>query len=158
MRNAKSVVCAVAALALSQAPAQSQRLPNLTGEWKADLAKSDFGSSPAPQKLTLKINHQEPALHIVSDQIGPDSDTHAEYKCKTDGSECTTMVGEREVKSTLRWNAGVLHSKAEWTSGDSKTTLASQWSLSEDGKTLKMTRRLSGARGEISQTFVFEKQ
>ena len=47
-------------LVLGIAPAQTR--PNLSGTWKVNISKSDFGHGPAPDARTDKIVHEDPNL------------------------------------------------------------------------------------------------
>ena len=46
--------------------ALSGDVPNLSGEWKMNPAKSDFGAMPAPEVLTRVIKHSDPSLQITT--------------------------------------------------------------------------------------------
>jgi len=55
----KSLILFIAATAvflLTEAPARAAE-PNLSGEWKLNLAKSDYGKFPTPISVTRKIDH-----------------------------------------------------------------------------------------------------
>src|SRR5277367_4263573 len=49
---------------------QVQAAPNFSGDWKMNIAKSDFGPVPAPEVLTRAIKHTDPALEIATHQKG----------------------------------------------------------------------------------------
>ena len=56
---------------LAVATVDAQSKPNFTGDWKMNLVKSDFGAAPAPDTMTRKIVHAEPALTIDEEQATP---------------------------------------------------------------------------------------
>ena len=44
---------------------QAQSVPNLSGEWKLNAAKSDYGGVPAPEVMTRTIKHNEPSWNFL---------------------------------------------------------------------------------------------
>ena len=44
--------------------------PNFSGEWKMNAAKSNFGQLPPPGSFVRKIQHKDPSLSIIEEQIG----------------------------------------------------------------------------------------
>ncbi|MEK7404821.1 MAG: hypothetical protein AAB225_06905 [Acidobacteriota bacterium] len=139
-------------LALSLAFAQSK--PDLTGSWKVDNSKSNFGALPPPQSLVNKIDHKDPTLKITSITVGDSGERTFELAFTTDGKENTNSIGSIEIKSKVRWEGRDL--LMEHTAGE--VTLKDKWTLSEDGKTLTLVRQWSGSQGETTQTLVSEKQ
>jgi hypothetical protein len=66
----KKCFIVVAALAMTLLAAQSQAAPNLTGVWKLNLSKSEYGPVPPPDAMTRTINHNDPSLQISTSQKG----------------------------------------------------------------------------------------
>ncbi len=143
-------VLTLALLALAQAK------PDFSGGWKLNISKSDFGALPAPESATLKIEHKDPALKMVSTTVGSSGERSYELSFTTDGKECTNWIGNVEVKSVLRWEGATLILEHKAAGGE--VTLKDEWALSEDGRTLTITRHWSGSQGETKQTLVHEKQ
>ncbi len=140
--------------ALSVAAAQPR--PNLSGTWKANIAKSNFGALPAPQSATVKVEHSEPNLKLIWTTVGDSGERTFELSFTTDGKECTNFVGNTEIKSVVKWEDGTL--LMEHKAGYGEVVVRDKWTLSEDQKTLTVTRQWSGSQGETTQTLVHEKQ
>ena len=62
MKNHKLLWLFLAFSLLAIAAAQK---PNLSGTWKLDPLRSRFDAIPAPKSGVLKIEHQEPKLHLT---------------------------------------------------------------------------------------------
>jgi hypothetical protein len=132
--------------------------PNLTGEWKANLAKSDFGGMPAPSSLATKIEHKEPSVKITTTFVGDQGEMTFERSLLTDGTETTNQFGPFTMKSKAKWEAGtlVIDSKGSTDNGD--VSINEKWTLSEDGKTLNVVSNWSGPQGEMTNKTLYEKQ
>lgn len=136
--------------------ALSQAKPDFSGNWKLNIGRSNFGALPAPDSGTLRVEHNEPALKMVSITVTGSGERSYELSFTTDGKECTNWVGNIEVKSVLRWDGVKLVMEHKAAGGE--VTLKDEWVLSDDGKTLTVTRHWSGSQGETTQTLVHEKQ
>jgi hypothetical protein len=137
---------------------QAQAKPNLTGTWKVDVTKSDFGSMPAPDSQTEVITHEDPNLKISVAQTGEMGDLNFDLAYTTDGKECTNTVAGNEMKSTLNWDGDdlVIDTKGNFDGTD--FTAKDRWKLSEDGKTITIDRHISSAMGDADQKILLEKQ
>jgi hypothetical protein len=136
----------------------AQDKPNFSGNWKLDLAKSDFGAFPAPEKASLKVDHQDPKLNVVSSATSDMGDQNVDLKLMTDGTETTNEVMGMPVKSKGKWDgrAVILESKFTMDSGD--VAIVDRWTLSDDGKTLTLDRKWTGAAGDTTQKLVHSKE
>ena len=96
------------ALSSSMGGGQPATKPNFSGEWKINVAKSNFGPLPPPTVMNRTITHTEPALTIVEEQQSAMGDQKTTRKYVTDGSEITfdvqgTVGGElRRVEGAPR--------------------------------------------------------
>ncbi|MGC9970905.1 MAG: hypothetical protein ABSE56_09970 [Bryobacteraceae bacterium] len=140
------------AVALAAAP------PNFSGAWKANIAKCDFGQMPAPTSASSKIDHQDPSLKLVATQVGDQGERTFEMNLSTDGAETTNQVGPLTFKSKAKWDGAALLVESKATTDDGDLTITDKWTLSEDGKTLTVTRSFSGPQGEMTIKVVQEKQ
>ena len=52
--------------------------PNLSGNWVLNLAKSQYGQFPAPEIMTRKIQHNDPALSMSTYQKGAQGEVTTE--------------------------------------------------------------------------------
>jgi hypothetical protein len=153
----KHLIGIFAMLALAAAPALAK--PDFTGDWKLNTAKSTFGDIPAPDSMSIKIDHAEPKLTTVSKQSGQmgDIEMHATYT--TDGKECTNEGFQgAPFKSTVKWDGDNLALETKGQIGDMDFSMTQKWTLSDDGKTLKVVQHIATSMGEFDQTLVFDKQ
>lgn len=133
--------------------------PNLSGDWKLNPAKSDFGPMPAPEKMTRKIGHKDPVLKSIQVQSGQQGEVTSELTYTTDGKESVNKTARGEVKGTAKWenDSIVIDSKRE-IQGVGEITQHEVWSLSADGKTLTVVNKLNTPQGEFEIKTVLEKQ
>lgn len=145
------------AMALA-ATVQANAKPNFSGEWKLNASKSEFGPMPAPASRTDKIKHEDPSLKINTSSSGPQGDVNFDLSYTTDGTETTNQIRGNPTKSTAKWDgdALVIVTKAKFQDND--ITLNDRWTLSEDGKTLTIQRKITAPQGEFEQKTVMDKQ
>ena len=148
------VVLLAAAFGLVQAQAK----PNFSGTWKENVSKSDHGPLPAPESDTHTITHEEPNLKINIASSGQMGDMKYDIAYTTDGKECTNSVNGNDFKSTVAWDGDALVIDTKGKFGETDFTAKDRWGLSEDGKTLTITRHLTSAMGEADQKIIYEKQ
>jgi hypothetical protein len=150
-----NVVGTLLALALATA-GQSAVKPNLSGEWKINLSKSDFGMLPPPASMSRTIAHAEPAITIVEQQRSDMGDQNSTRKYVTDGTETSFEVGGALVKSSAAWTDDtlVVVSKVDAIGA----TFNDKMSLSADGKTLTSRVHITSPQGEVDLTVVFDRQ
>jgi hypothetical protein len=149
----------LAALALLAASAAFAAAPDLSGNWKLNGSKSDFGQFPAPSGLTQKITHAEPKLKVEGKMSSDMGDVEFTANYTTDGKESTNQgFGGSEAKSTARWDGETLLMETKGAFGDNAYTMKDKLSLSEGGKVLTILRHFSSGMGELDQKLVFEKQ
>jgi hypothetical protein len=132
--------------------------PNFGGDWKLIPAKSDFGPFPGLSAMTQKVTHQDPSLKTASKMSSDNGDFEFEASYSTDGKETTNQFGPSSMKSTGKWEGDTLVIDSKGQFGDNEMTMKDKWVLSEDGKTLTLSRHWSSSRGEADQKLVFEKQ
>ena len=134
--------------------------PNLSGTWKLNVAKSNFGQMPGPASQTNTIEDNEPSIKIVEDQKGGMmGDFTATTNLTTDGTETTSKgMGDAEVKSTARWESStlVVNSKTSFQGSDVK--IKDSYTLSPDGNTLTEVTHVETGMGNFDSTSVYDKQ
>lgn len=148
----------VVALAAVWGLASAQAKPNFSGSWKLNASKSDFGAIPAPDSRTDKITHEEPNLADTMSTSGQMGDVTADLKYSTDGKETTNSIRGNEIKSTAKWEGDELVISSKGSIQGNDLTLTDHWSLSEDGKTLTISRHINSPMGETDQKVILEKQ
>jgi hypothetical protein len=136
-----TVLAATAALAADK--------PNLSGSWKMDVDKSDFGGSPPPESFARKIEHSEPALIFTDDQTSALGSEKAVRKYTTDGKETTYNWMGGAVKSAAHWEGNVLVIVGKVDANGAEMTVTSRITLSTDGKTLTESDELNMSGSEL---------
>jgi len=133
---------------------------NLSGTWKLNVAKSNFGQMPAPASQTDTIEDNEPSVKVVEDQKGGMmGDLNITTNLSTDGKETTsTGMGGSEVKSTAHWEGSTLVINSTTSFQGSDVKIKDTYSLSPDGKTLTETTHVETGMGNFDSTSVYDKQ
>jgi hypothetical protein len=155
-RHAFKLLAVLTACSLATALAAAP--PNLSGTWKGNVAKSDFGQMPAPSSFSAKIDHKDPSLKVASTFVGDQGEMTFEMTFSTDGTETTNQMGPFTMKSKAKWEGNALLVESKGSSDNGEFTSKEKWTLSEDGKTLTIARTFSGPMGEMNQTVVHDKQ
>ena len=136
----------------------SAATPNLTGDWKLNLSKSDMGQMPPPSSMTQKITHEDPKLKVAVKQSSDMGDFDWEANYTTDGKECVNTIRDNEAKSVVKWDGDALLFETKGKFGDNDFSMKDKWTLSADGKVLTVERHISSGFGEGDQKLIFEKQ
>ncbi|HUO28893.1 MAG TPA: hypothetical protein VMU80_06740 [Bryobacteraceae bacterium] len=138
---------------------QAQAKSDFSGTWKLDVSKSDLGPMPAPDSEIHKITHNDPDLKMnVAMTGGPQGDMNYDVSYTTDGKECVNKLGDNEFKSTLKWEGDDLTINTKGSFNGSDFTAQDRWTLSNDGKTMNVSRHFSSSMGDADMKLVFEKQ
>ncbi len=145
-------LCALSAITLLSAQAAA----NFTGEWKLNLAKSDYGPIQqfAPEFMIRTIKHNDPALEISTHQKGAQGEVTTELKYTTDGKPAEN----KGSKGTAKWDGDKLVVDSVRDLQGTDITTHDVWSLSPDGKTMTVNSHLTAPQGEFDILFVFDKQ
>jgi hypothetical protein len=140
------------AVALAAAP------PNLSGTWKANLAKSDFGGMPAPSSMVTKIDHKEPSIKSSTTFSGDQGEMTFDRTLSTDGTETEYQFGPFAMKSKAKWDGAALAIESKGSGDNGDFTMKEKWVLSEDAKALTVNSTWSGPQGDMTHRVVYEKQ
>jgi hypothetical protein len=134
--------------------------PNLSGTWKLNIDKSNFGQIPPPASQVDTIEDNEPSVKIVEDQKGGMmGDLNITTALSTDGKETTSAgMGGAEVKSTTHWDGSTLVVNSKTSFQGSDVTIKDSYSLSADGKTLTEVAHIESGMGNFDTTSVYDKQ
>jgi hypothetical protein len=127
---------------------------NLSGVWKLNGAKSDYGKFPAPLSVTRKITHNDPKLVLATTQAGPQGDVTSNLTYTTDGKE----VVNGDSKGSAQWIGDKLMIESIREFQGATLKQKEIWTLSGDGKTLTVDSHVSIPNGEFDVKQVFEKQ
>lgn len=134
--------------------------PNLSGTWKLNVSKSNFGQIPPPASQVNTIEDNEPSVKITADQKGGMAgDSTTVSTVDTTGKETkNTGFGGADVLSTAHWDgvALVIDSKMSFQGNDMK--IKDTYTLSSDGKTLTEVAHVESGMGNFDLTSVYDKQ
>lgn len=136
----------------------AQPKPNLTGTWKLNVAKSDFGVMPPPESQTDVIEHNDPALKISVNSLGSQGNMSFVIATTTDGKETTLKIGPQDAKLIAAWDGTALMLNAKLSVNEQEIALKMALTLSDDGQTLTQKVHMVSAMGEMDQKMLFEKQ
>lgn len=136
----------------------AQPKPNYSGNWKLNVAKSEFGILPAPKSETAVIDHKDPALKMDMNVDGAQGENKYIIDTDTNGKEIVVRMGIRDVKMNAVWEgqAVVLNSKVDY--NGQEIIVKNMMNLSSDGQILTQNLHMTSAMGEVDQKLVFEKQ
>ncbi len=133
--------------------------PNLTGEWKLDLTRSQYGSVPAPVMVTRKIKQEGISLSLSTYQKTAQREATTELNYTTDGKVCINKVSTGEAKGTAKWDGSNLVIESSQQVQGAELKSREVWILSPDGKTLTIVTHLTlPQQGEFDVMQVFAKQ
>jgi hypothetical protein len=135
-----------------------QAVPNMSGEWKLNIALSDYGPVPVPQMLTRTIQHNDPSLHITTHQKGAQGESTTELVYTTDGRECVNKIQGSEARGTAKWQGDHLVIDSVRKLPDTELKTVENWSVSNGGKTLTIGVRIALAQQDYNIKLVFDKQ
>jgi len=136
----------------------AQSVPNLSGEWKLNIALSDYGSIPAPQMMTRTIQHNDPSLHISTHQKGAQGESTTDLVYTTDGRECVNKIQGSEARGTAKWQSDRLIVQSIRSLQGSDIATVETWALSNGGKLLTIAIRVALQQQEYNIKLVFDKQ
>lgn len=156
----KSLIPFVAAAALFLASCATAKAaePNLSGEWKLNLAKSDYGKFPTPISVTRKIDYNGSKLVFTTTQKGTQGDVTSKLAYTTDGKESVNEVAGGQSKGTAQWIGGMLIVESSREFQGATLKQKEIWRLSPDGNILTIDSHVSIPNGEFDVKQVFDKQ
>jgi hypothetical protein len=133
--------------------------PNLSGQWKMNVVKSDFGPTPAPEILTRTIKHNDPVLEYTTYNKGRQGEVTSSIKYTTDGKPCTNKIQGSDSKGTAKWQGDNLVIESTREFQGMQISFKEIWTLSDGGKTLTINSHFSiPQQGEYDLRLVLDKQ
>ncbi len=110
----------LALLSLLAIPAHAAEKPDITGTWQLDVSRSNFGSQPAPDSMTLNITQgKKKTLRISQTSSVPHDVLTVETECRTDGNY-HPVDGPVSGSVRCKWQGDTLVSEKELPDGHSK--------------------------------------
>ena len=138
--------------------------PNLSGTWKLNLEKSDFGDMHGPVSETDTLTQAGDDLKIGVASETDQGKLNYEYSFKTDGTDTIIPDGTMPADSPLKilsskgeWQGGLLVVTQKITFGEYSLTTKATYTLSPDGKTLTKALHVETDNGAIDFRSVYEK-
>ena len=146
----------VVALAVLTGTTSAADKPSFSGEWKLNLAKSNFGPVPPPTAITRRVTHAEPSLTIVEEQTSVLGDQNTTRAYTTDGKEMTFQANGADVTSSATWDGAalVVISKVDAIG----LLFNDRMTMSGDGKVMTSVVHITSPQGEVDLTLVFDRQ
>jgi len=133
--------------------------PNLTGTWKLDVSKSEFGAMPGPSSMTRVITHNDPAMTVKTTQAGQRGEFTTELKYTTDGKESVNTTRMGEVKSLVSWEGDTLVVKYKLnTPNAGELNFEERWDVEADGKSMTVKTKVTGTGEPMNRKMVFTKE
>jgi hypothetical protein len=131
--------------------------PDLSGNWKLNVDKSDFGPMPKPEKADYTIVQKGPEMNVKSTAVGSMGEMTNEVKILTDGTEFTNTIRGQEVKGTAKWEGKTLVVTQKLEIQGTAITFIQKWTLSDDGKSIVQEVNISTPQGEVAQKAILDK-
>lgn len=124
--------------------------PNFSGTWKADLQRSKL-LGPMPKALVAKINHSEPELIVEMFIAKPDgTEDSLLFRGLTSGEEVVNQINGVDAPSCCSWKGTELLIESRIRVGQRQSNFRDYWSLSREGRTLRMEHRDDDLAGQIT--------
>lgn len=147
-----------APVATAAAPAKAAGArPNLSGTWKLNVAKSDFGPIPAPEKQTSKIEHSDPSVVSTVTQVGAEGESTYTLKYTTDGAPFKNELRGGELSGTANWEGNVLVISGKLEIQGMEIKMKQRMTVAEDGKSITSVQQLSTPQGDFEIKSLMEK-
>jgi hypothetical protein len=147
----------ISAVFLLTLVAAAQDKPNFSGNWRLDSEKSDFGLETGPSGRVDQIEQNGTVFRLTSIQQRFKVVTFARWDCQIDGG-CALEARQFKVDAKAVWDGPVLRLLSYGTYAGSEVFISERWTLSPDGRSLSIARRMSNDAGETRQTIVMQKQ
>lgn len=139
--------------------------PNLTGEWKLNVAASDFGDVPPPTRQTEVVTQAGDELAIAITMEREEMKQNYTLRFQAGGAEMPLAKGSFPEDAPFRilsvkgeWQGAVLVVSARVSFEGSEGTLTSSYALSADGKVLRKTSHVVMEAGTFDTKTVYDKQ
>jgi hypothetical protein len=134
----------------------SAATPDFTGRWKLNVQRSEFGNFLPLTKLTDEITQSETALNIRRTQANEEREVSSEIVYKF-GETTVSKLPTGESHTTVTWEGPVMVVDLRIVTSI-HLQVVDRWSLSPDGRTLRIVRRYGNDKGSVSQTLILEKE
>ena len=118
--------------------------PDLTGEWRLVIGKSNFAKRPAPKSMIVSIDHREPAFIMNIKEQTAENNIDGTVFWSTDGIERINEVLGNQLRAKGQWDGSVLEVRSAGTFGPNEIALTDRFELTSNGQTLQQKRHFEG--------------
>jgi hypothetical protein len=141
-------------------PPRAPARPEFTGTWALDTTRSVFGKIPGgrPIARTDVIDHRDPVLRQTLYLVLPTGPDTTVYQYTTDSARVVHRVDNRDIEARVWWEGTTLCLLSKSKIVMIEMSLGERWTLSPDGQSLTMTRRVKSPIGDGDQKLVFVKR
>ena len=130
--------------------------PDFSGTWQLSLTASDFGTATPPRAMVSRIRHKDPAFIVNSTVVNALGEQESEYRWWTDGKTSSNTVGGLNFTTKVVWEGSTLVATSSTTGQQGPIEMTDRWSLTPEGKTLKVSRVLKTSGRIVEQTYVYQ--
>jgi hypothetical protein len=139
--------------------------PNLTGEWKLNVAASEFGDVPPPMRQMEVVTQAGDEFAIAITIEREEMKQNYTLRFQAGGAEMPLAQGSFPEDAPFRilgvkgtWQGAVLVVTQRVSFRGAEGVLTSNYSLSADGKVLRKTTHVAMEGGEFDTKTVYDKQ
>jgi len=120
------VLCSIAVLSLYAQP------PDITGVWRANLAKSTV-LGPAPSDYLIIITQQGSAYTLKTLIVRAPANTKNIARYDPSAAQTSNLIRGNPTRSHANWNGATLHIASSFQFGGVENTYQDDWTLAADG-------------------------
>ncbi|HUS06740.1 MAG TPA: hypothetical protein VMZ52_10605 [Bryobacteraceae bacterium] len=131
---------------------------NLSGDWKMNPEKSDWGKLPKPAGFVRKIVHNDPNLTVNTIFTTEKGRITTEFKYTTDGKESVNTVRGVEVRSIAKWDEDALTIESHRPIQGGDYVTKERWVLVQGGKAMVVMSKSTSPQTDFTVTMLLEKQ
>ena len=164
MKRLLAAMLVIGATVGAQAQTAPAAKPDFTGNWKLNVAKSDFGPVPQPTSETDTVTQTGDDFKVAVVQVGAVGNQNYTLSLKVGGDMAPVAADAfpptaefRLISSKAEWAGRVLVVTQKATYQGGPVDISTRWTLSDDGKVITKTTAYSLDQGNFVTTTVFEK-
>lgn len=132
--------------------------PDFSGSWKLNLGASEFAGLPAPQSVTMTVEHRDAKISVRSNTVMSGKGYDSQYQYSTGGKPSVNQIAGAPVTSRVTWHGNTLAVDAETERQGRPYRFHDEWALGAGGKTLVVIRRLESPNGTIEQRYSYDRR
>lgn len=134
--------------------AADQTLPNLTGTWTLDAAKSDFGPMPMPLRMVDAIVQTANTMKVKRMLKNEEREATHEFSYQFDGTEVVNQTSANHSRSRAHWEGGVLIVDTQLEVEGLPLKIRDRWEISAQCDCLLISRQFHTNEGDMRMRLV----